>query len=163
MISLLLAVAIVQATPSPVPAPSGWTTVPVKQGELFDYSRSETDSTTSQLVVSTQVCDCQPDHFQDLLTQAVSQIQGASVKRDKIDACGAHADRVIVTGLANGPRYNIEAIVFRFGDSLVTMSYFFAQPAPEADAEAALLTLCPPQSVSYSDSSRAPSTQAAQS
>ena len=129
MIALLLAVTIAQATPSSVPAPSGWTTVPVEQGELFDY----------------QVCDCQPDHFGALLTQAVSQIQGVSVKRDKVDACGAHADRFIVTGLANRSRYNMEAIVFRFGDSLVTMSYFFAQPAPETDAEATLLTLCPAQ------------------
>jgi hypothetical protein len=145
MIALLLAVTIAQATPSSVPAPSGWTTVPVEQGELFDYSRSETDSTTSKLIVSSQVCDCQPDHFGALLTQAVSQIQGVSVKRDKVDACGAHADRFIVTGLANRSRYNMEAIVFRFGDSLVTMSYFFAQPAPETDAEATLLTLCPAQ------------------
>jgi hypothetical protein len=146
----LIALLAQTAVPSPTamssssPAPPGWTSTPI-EGSLSAYTRRESDGSISRLLLRKQICDCQPGKLNDELVAALSQQQGAVLKRVSATVCGAPADGLIATGLfqPGTGRQNFVEYSFRAGDALITQMYTFSQAAPMPDAVGTLQSLCP--------------------
>ena len=154
MILFFLAL-LLQASPAPSPAPaapvpsaepaeSGWTAVSnLPPAALFRYIRTEPDGKQSTITGMKQICQCQPADFAQQLKAALANVPNANVTVSAASACGLQAQHILATGVAGGPRSNLEVYAFRKDDALYILQYTFQDAAPQPDAEKALLTHCP--------------------
>jgi hypothetical protein len=148
----LMAVAFMVAQATPAPALSAdWVAAPLQQGEFAHFARHTPGETDDFLVGTMQVCDCQPDHFFDLLITALQKVPAAVIARDPqtVTVCGHPAQHLVVTGVSNAmSQKNLDLYAFRTADALVVIEYAFVKAQPSADDESSMKAVCPQPVVS---------------
>ncbi len=137
----LFSVAFQSASVQP---PAGWVSAPLQQLQYASYIRQERDGTQSAIVARKHVCSCEPHELASQLQSAVSQLPNVNVSRNSVTVCAEPSEHVTVTGIADGTHANFEIYAFRKNNALYVLQYTFHSVAPQADAESALLSLCPP-------------------
>ena len=81
-----------------------------------------------------------------LIVDLIEAVPGAKISQETTNICGVPAQHVVATGLtsaAHQNQRNIDVYFFRIEPYMYTFMYTFQSPKPNADAQAALLTLCP--------------------
>ncbi len=146
----LLAAVASTAPPPAAPLPVGlgpeWSSVAPIKGEVAHYERPSAQGPADLLLVTKQLCQCQPGELFDTLSSEVLDIQPAAVvERSSASACGRTVDHLVMTGVADGvKKRNVDAFAYRTTDSLVVITYSFSKSSPSERDEAAMRAVCPP-------------------
>jgi hypothetical protein len=148
---LFLLAAMASPAPSPAAAlPAGlapeWSSFATVKGEVAHFERPSTQGPADLLLVTKQLCQCQPGELFDTLSSEVLDIQPAAiVERSTASACGRTVDHLVMTGVADGvKKRNVDAFAYRTTDSLVVITYSFSKSSPSERDEAAMRAVCPP-------------------
>jgi hypothetical protein len=134
---------IATTVPEPVLG-GGWQPTALRPQEYVSFTRHERDGTVSNMSATRQVCDCQPADAASDLQAALARLPNMLVKRDSAPICGIPATRLVVTDApVVGRQMNFEVFIFRGGEALYGIRYYFKAATPASADEALMPLLCP--------------------
>jgi hypothetical protein len=139
------------ASPSvPLAIPQPWVNAPIdpKKNQYAHEIRNEPDGSVSDIIAERYICNCSVDQDMLINSGVFSMIPGTALQKSSAIECGDPAQRLLVTYPANAAntQKTVEIYMFRNGDSLIDFYYTFHAAVPSPDAEAELMTFCPPPS-----------------
>ena len=144
MVILALTVIASKTVPSSAPLASDWVAVHLQPSQYVSLTRQAPKAPNETLTGIIRMCDCDPVQLTDALSATLRDIPSAVMKRDAAVVCGASAQHLVATGIADGvSRKNIDVYAFRTSKSLVFVEYTYTKAAPTDDDDKMMRTLCP--------------------